>query len=135
FGVLNVKINFLIPDYTPNTDFGFNVEHWNNDTTELMGGELYLIHKNERELFDADGYLSGASLNAIPVNEPAEYNWYDSNGNLLHTGQTYNLTNSNGTYLLEVISDYDGFKDYKQINVTAVSFIRDMYPNPVSNNV
>src|SRR5690606_10626576 len=53
FGIANVHVNFLIPDYTLNTDFGFNVEHWNNDTNQLMGGELYLIHKNERELFDA----------------------------------------------------------------------------------
>ena len=58
FGLLNVKVNFLTDAYTSNNLFGFNVEHWDNDSNELMGGELYLVNKNERDLFEADAFVT-----------------------------------------------------------------------------
>ena len=137
FGILNVKVNFLTAGYTSNTDFGFNVEQWNQNTNTLMGGELYLVQKEERALFDADATVVNNTLSAIPINEPAAYNWYDANGTLLHTGQNYTVNNVNGTYLLEVIADYDGFKDTKKVSVAAnnTSLLHNIYPNPATNNV
>src|SRR5690606_30203205 len=99
FGLLNVKVNFLTEEYTDNIEFGFNVEHWDENTNTLMGGELYLINKNEREIFEADAYVANNTINAIPINEPAVYSWYDTNGILLHIGQNYTVNNANGTYL------------------------------------
>ena len=123
FGLLNVKINFLTEEYTDNNEFGFNVEHWDENTNTLMGGELYLINKNEREVFEADAYLVNNTINAVSINESVVYSWYDTNGVLLHIGQNYTVNNSNGTYLLEVIADYDGFKDMKEVNLTNNSYV------------
>lgn len=136
FGLLNVKINFLTEEYTDNNEFGFNVEHWDENTNTLMGGELYLINKNEREVFEADAYLVNNTINAVSINESAVYSWYDTNGVLLHIGQNYTVNNSNGTYLLEVIADYDGFKDMKEVNLTNNSYVLyNIYPNPATNYV
>ena len=137
FGLLDVKVNFLTSAYTNNIDFGFNVKHCTCETNQLIGGELYLVRKNERDLFEADAVVTNNTLIAIPINEPAVYNWYDTNGNLLHIGQNYTVTNINGTYLLEVIADYDNFKDTKEIIVTvaSTSLIHNIYPNPAFNNL
>lgn len=136
FGLLNVKVNFLTEEYTDNIEFGFNVEHWDENTNTLMGGELYLINKNEREIFEADAYVANNTINAIPINEPAVYSWYDTNGILLHIGQNYTVKNANGTYLLEVVADYDGFKDMKEVNITNnSSLLYNIYPNPATNYV
>lgn len=137
FGLLNVKVNFLTDAYTSNNLFGFNVEHWDNETNELMGGELYLVNKNQRDLFDADAFVTKNTLQAVSINEPAVYNWYDANGNLLHTGQNYTVNNTNGTYLLEVIADYDGYKDMKEVTISPINtlLLHNIYPNPATSNV
>jgi len=136
-GLLNVKVNFLTDAYTSNKEFGFNVEHWNGATNTLMGGELFLMDKNERDLFFADAAVANNTLSALPINEPAVYNWYDANGTLLHTGQNYTVTNTNGTYLLEVVADYDGYKDTNEVTVTAnnTQLLYNIYPNPATSNV
>src|SRR5690606_28473777 len=137
FRSLNVKVNFLTEEYTSNNEFGFNVEHWDNDSNELMGGELYLVNKNERDLFTADATVVNNTLKAVSINEPAVYNWYDANGNLLHTGQTYTVNNTNGTYLLEVVADYDGYKDMKEVTIAPNNavLLHNIYPNPATSNV
>lgn len=137
FGLLNVKVNFLTNAYTNNEQFGFNVEHWDNDTNELMGGELYLVNKNQRDLFNADAFVNNNILQAVSINEPAVYNWYDTNGTLLHTGQNYTVSNTNGTYLLEVVANYDGYKDMKEVTVTPNNglLLHNIYPNPATSNV
>ena len=71
------------------------------------------------------------------LNEPAVYNWYDANGILLHTGQNYTVTNANGTYLLEIVADYDGYKDTKQVTIfpNNIPLLQNIYPNPAISNV
>lgn len=137
FGFVDVKVNFLIDAYTSNEQFGFNVEHWDNETNELMGGELYLVNKNQRDLFNADAFVTNNTLQAISINEPAVYKWYDANGTLLHTGQNYTVSNTNGKYLLEVVADYDGYKDMKEVNITQSNtlLLHNIYPNPATSNV
>ena len=84
-----------------------------------------------------DDGTTNTNLQAIPINEPATYNWYDTNGNLLHTEQDYVLNNLNGTFLLEVIATQDGFKDTKHVtaNFTNFPFLYNIYPNPTTNFV
>lgn len=76
-----------------------------------------------------DDGTTNTNLQAIPINEPATYNWYDTNGNLLHTEQDYVLNNLNGTFLLEVIATNDGFKDTKKVtaNVNNTSKLHNIY--------
>jgi len=137
FGLLNIKVNFLTNAYTSNDQFGFNVEHWDNNTKELIGGELYLVNKNKRNLFTADATVVNNTLKAASINEPAVYNWYDANGTLLYTGQNYMVNNTNDTYLLEVVANYDGYKDMKEVTVTFnnSTLIHTIYPNPATSNI
>jgi len=39
--------------------------------------------------------------------------------------------------LLEVVADYDGYKDMKKVNVNSsnTSLLHNIYPNPATNNV
>ncbi|MEG1265571.1 MAG: hypothetical protein RSC81_02410 [Myroides sp.] len=137
FGFVDVKVNFLTDAYTSNEQFGFNVEHWDLETNNLMGGELYSVNKNQRDLFDADAFVMNNTLQAVSINEPAVYNWYDANGTLLHTGQNYTVNHTSGTYLLEVVADYDGYKDMKEVTITPNNgvLLNNIYPNPATSNV
>lgn len=137
FGVLNVQVNFLTSQYTNNTNFGFNVVH-HDEKDELVGGELYVINKNARGLFNAGFMSNGNAINADIIGEPATYNWYDSEGVLLHTGENYTVNNSNGVpYLLEVVSDFDGFKDMELVDTVTnnSTILHSIYPNPATTNV
>lgn len=97
----------------------------------------FQTYLNQRDLFDADAFVTKNTLQAVSINEPAVYNWYDANGNLLHTGQNYTVNNTNGTYLLEVIADYDGYKDMKEVTISPINtlLLHNIYPNPATSNV
>jgi len=75
------------------------------------------------------------TLNAEIVNEPALYNWYNSDGNLVHQGIgfTTSVTTSQ-KYKLEVIVPSDGYKDYTKAKIELKpNRIELFYPNPTSN--
>lgn len=113
------------------------MEHWDKDTNRLIGGEFYLINKNQRNLFNANTIITNNILSAVSISESAIYNWYDTNGNLLHTGQNYTINNTSGSYLLEVVADYDGYKDMKEVSLTSSNtlLLHNIYPNPATSNV
>lgn len=137
FGFVDVKVNFLTTAYTTNNEFGFNLKHYDLGTDNLMGGEYFYVNKNSRDLFNANATVANNTLQAVQINEPAVYNWYDTNGTLLHTGQNYIVSNTNGTYLLEVVANYDGYKDMKEVTVTPnnAALLHNIYPNPATSNV
>ncbi len=112
---------------------------------EIIGGERYKINKKipDRYLFAADAggdqtILQHESLilHAQPISESAEYNWYDQNGVLLHTGMTYAYQSDTSTVVsLEVIADIDGYKDYQDINLEVKPHsLTSIVPNPASGD-
>ena len=76
-------------------------------------------------------------INATEISEPAIYNWYDTQGNLIFTGKDLTIATQVATkYKLEVIANVDGFKDYSEVEVIIKpSTINSISPNPASNNV
>ena len=76
-------------------------------------------------------------INATEISEPAIYNWYDTQGNLIFTGKNLTIATQVATkYKLEVIANVDGFKDYSEVEITIKpSTINSISPNPSSNNV
>src|SRR5690606_17687907 len=42
-----------------------------------------------------------------------------------------------GTYLLEVVANYDGYKDMKEVTLTSSNtlLLHNIYPNPATSNV
>ena len=112
-------------------------------TANIIGGETYEIKKKTRSLFEAVAPDKEVDLNqtitisAEDINEPAIYNWYDNDGNLIYQGKDLQIANAvSEKFKLEVIATTDGFKDYKEVEVTLKpSTLENIVPNPAINNV
>ncbi len=118
----------------PHNELG---EHW-------TGGVHFTINKGPRDLFNADAgndeeidKWESITLTAEQINEAAEYNWYDSEGNLIYTGASLSVSPEvTEKYKLEVVADADGFKDYDEVEVKVNGYkINSLSPNPANTNV
>ena len=100
------------------------------------------LRKKNRTLFEAVAPDKEVNLNeaitisAEDINEPAIYNWYDNDGNLIYQGKDLQIANAVAEkFKLEVIATTDGFKDYREVEVTLKpSTLNTITPNPASNN-
>src|SRR5690606_7998462 len=124
-GTVNVTFNFLTKEITEKDKFVMNVIQQFNSNKDVLGGETYEVRKHPRSLFYANAgndkevdKNETIVLEAQQISEPATYNWYDSEGNLIHEGVTFATSVEIGMkYKLEVISLADGFKDYAEVEV------------------
>lgn len=106
-----------------------------------MGGESFEIRKEPRALFFAQIDSEEAydkdeevEINAQSIGEPAIYNWYDADGNLLYEGADFNTSVEVGKhYKLEVIALADGYKDYADVDLEyKPNRITTLSPNPTT---
>jgi subtilisin family serine protease len=143
-GILNINFNFLTQELTEKTRFAYHVVQRDAVTGQIIGGETYIIKKDARNIFVADAggdkevdKNEPITISANQISEPAIYNWYDSNGNLVITGKDLTIATQVATkYKLEVIATADGFKDYSEIEVNLKpSVLNTIAPNPALNNV
>jgi hypothetical protein len=143
-GLLKLDFNFLTQQTSQKASYRYHVVQKNAITNEIVGGETFVINKNQRALFEAEveqmqlvNANEPVTLQAANIHEPAIYNWYDSSGNLIHQGQSLQIPNAIAeNYKLEVISITDGFKDYEEVAVQLnPSSIQTMAPNPANSNV
>src|SRR5690606_2940636 len=143
-GTVNVTFNFLTQEVTEKDKFVMNVVQQFYDNKEVFGGETYEIRKSPRDLFYADAGSDQTAdknetvvLQAQQINEPALYNWYDADGNLIHEGATFATSVQIGMqYKLEVISLADGFKDYAEVQVDLKpDALQNVFPNPATASV
>ncbi len=143
YGLITLNFNFLTEELTDKSKYTYHLVQKDANTNEIIGGETFVIKKAARTRFDADagGDIAVAknqpiTLKATSINEPAIYNWYDSDGNLVYEGTDFEIPNAMASnYQLEVISKNDGFKDYDNVNVTLLpSSLDQIAPNPASNN-
>jgi len=76
-------------------------------------------------------------LSATPINEPAIYNLYDVQGNLICEGLNFETSVTDfQKYKLEVIALSDGYKDYTEAKIELKSNrIELFFPNPTSDIV
>lgn len=142
-GLLNVGFNFLTEEVSK-TEYAFDAIQMETDGDKILGGETYLIRRDPRNLFMA-GAGSDKTVNenqmvtiqADTINEPATYNWYDPNGNLIHTGKTLSVSPEiTKKYKLEIIADTDGYKDYDEVEIKVNGpSINGITPNPTSGQV
>lgn len=140
--LLTLKFNFLTSEITEKDRYTYYVIQKDLDGT-VVGGETYDIRKEvDRDLFyaeiDGDTEVNkndNVLLIAESINEPATYNWYDIDGNLLHEGIDFTTSVAMGkNYKLEVIALADGYKDYSEVELTLKpNAIEVIYPNPASD--
>jgi hypothetical protein len=143
-GILNINFNFLTQELTEKTRFAYHVIQKDAITGQIIGGETYIIKKDARDIFIADAgndkevdKNEPITISATQISEPAIYNWYDTNGNLVFTGKDLTIATEVATkYKLEVIATADGFKDYSEVEVNLKpSVLNTIAPNPATNNV
>ena len=144
-GTIFVSFNFLMSTVDYNKDiFKYQVVQKVQATNEIVGGELYVIHKPSHSKFKADaGDDKNISkdepvyIDAEGIDEDAEYNWYDSKDSLVYTGATLFVSLDTTTkYKLEVIAEIDGYKDYDEVMVNVKQYeITSIVPNPTSGLV
>lgn len=142
-GTLRLDFNFLIEELTEKTNYAYHIIQKDGETGQIIGGETFIIIKNPRPIFEAEAPDKEVDLNqaitisANDINEPAIYNWYDNEGNLIYQGKDLQIANAVAEkFKLEVIATADGFKDYKQVEVKLKpSTLENITPNPATNNV
>lgn len=142
-GTLNLTFNFLTKEITDKEEYNYHVIQKDDLTGMTIGGETYEIRKYPRGLFyaNAENKLAdkntSITLNAQTINEPAVYNWYDNEGNLIYEGADFTVSVEVGKkYKLEVIALSDGYKDYTEVEIKLKpNAITILYPNPTSNQV
>ena len=140
-GMVEFTFNFLTKELIEKNSYEYNlIQKDNND--EIVGGATIQINKENRNDVIADVETStnsnSTTLVAENIGESAVYNWYDSEGNLIYSGTELTVSPEiTKTYKLEIISDLDGFKDYKEVEVIGNSpySLGTMVPNPASSQV
>ena len=140
--LLTLRFNFLTAEITDKDQYTYYVIQKDLDGT-VIGGETYEIRKEvNRDLFyaeiDGDTEVNKNEpvlLSAKSINEPALYNWYDVEGNLLLEGRDFATSVAAGkNYKLEVIALVDGYKDYSEVELKLKpNAIEVIYPNPASD--
>lgn len=144
YGTLYLSFNFLTKELSNKTNYTYHVIQRDKATGEIIGGETYEIRKQPRPTFAADAgnnkeidRSESVTIQASEINEDAVYNWYDMDGNLIHTGSTLTVSPEfTQKYKLEVISDLDGLKDYAELEVKVNPYrIETLVPNPATSQV
>jgi len=143
-GTLFLTFNFLSKEQTDKEKFIYHVIQRDAETNEIIGGETFEVRKKQKEGFIADAgddkiieRNESVLISANFIDAEATYNWYDSDGNLIYSGENFNASPEITTkYKLEIISSTDGFKDYDEIVVKVNPHsITSLSPNPATNQV
>lgn len=141
-GAMNLTFNFLTKEVTGKTDFTYHAMQLETGSGHIIGGETYLVHRDgSRNLFLAETSQTTAQNDSITysantIGEPATYNWYDPEGNLIWSGPELRLhAGKFGKYKLEVIAGADGYKDYKELEIHSPFSIESISPNPATGQV
>lgn len=139
--LMSLNFNFRTRDFDGVYEYDYHVVQSESLSNEILGGEKFEIRVEERELFLASAgddrtiYRNEQiEISAESVHEDAIYNWYDEQGNRIHTGKDLIVSPQiTTTYRLEVIAESDGFKDYDEVQVVVkTAEIVAVWPNPVS---
>jgi subtilisin family serine protease len=143
-GYVTVDFSFLTKEVTDKQNFKYYLILRDLVTNEIVGVETYNITKKPRPVFEADAgedklkdRNETITITARQISEPAIYNWYDTDGNLIFQGQDLTVANDVAkNYKLEVIATADGFKDYSEVEVKLKpSVLSVIAPNPATENV
>ncbi len=143
-GTLYLSFNFLTEELTDKQEYLYHVIQKDATTNEILGGETYEVRKKPKDTFTADAgddteidKHESVTISAAQINGAAVYNWYDPQGNLVHTGTDLTVSpNVTITYKLELISDSDGYKDYDEVEVAVNPYkFENLIPNPATTQV
>jgi len=145
YATMSVCFNYLTRAVAPTPLSTLDVTQTDVSTGDIIGGEVYNVYKsNRKKLFYAnageDIYAfqeEAITLTAKNIGEPAQYRWYDREGNLVGEGMVFTtVAREEQQYRLEVIALSDGYKDYDEVWVRIVpGKIESILPNPARDRV
>ncbi len=145
WSTLFVGFNFITGNANSNkTEFQYLATEKRTSDQMVIGGELFIIKKPVRNLFDADAGEDkeiskdeSTTIQAQAIGEAAEYNWYDLQDSLIYSGTDLNITlDTTSKFKLEVLALTDGFKDYDEVTVNVKEYeITNITPNPANDEV
>lgn len=145
WSTLFVGFNFITGNSNSDkTEFQYLATEKRTSDQMVIGGELFIIKKPGRDLFDADAgddkIISkdeSITIQAESIGEAAEYNWYNPEDSLIYSGPSLDVTLDTTTkFKLEVLSLTDGFKDYDDVTVNVKQYeITNIAPNPATGEV
>jgi hypothetical protein len=137
WGKMTIRVNFLVKKVEDFKTYDLRIQQTNSSSGEVLGGFTYSITRdNSRPDFTAIdetevGEDNIRTIKATNINEPAIYNWYDEDGNLIYSGNELTINTSIAEeYKLEVIAEKDGHKDYHTFITNDLRKIENIYPNP-----
>lgn len=144
-GMIHLDFNFLIAKLSSDPmSFDYSLEQNISPSGEFVGGEVFRVNIPSKESFFADAGDDQeidkneiVYLRATEIDRDAVYNWYDPEGNLIHTGKEFSISPTiSKKYKLEIITSLDGLKDYDEVEITVRnSSIEELSPNPASNTL
>ena len=140
---LKLNFNFLTKELTDKSKYLYHIIQRDLATNEIVSAVAFEINKETRPVFEAIADDKEKDRNEIitisanQISEPALYNWYDADGNLIFQGKDLTIaTQVAQKYKLEVIATADGFKDYTEVEVKLKpSVLSFMAPNPATDVV
>jgi hypothetical protein len=142
WGKMTLRVNFLVKEVEDFEGYDLHIQQTNSSTDEVLGGFTYTITRdNSRQDFTAKdeietGNDNTRTIKATNINEPATYNWYDEDGNLIYSGDELTVNTAIAQeYKLEVIAYSDGHKDYHTVITDDLRKIISMNPNPANSQV
>ncbi|MEO0037042.1 MAG: hypothetical protein RIQ59_253 [Bacteroidota bacterium] len=140
---LKLNFNFLTKELTDKLKFLYHIIQRDLATNEIVSAVSFEINKEPRPIFEAiaDDIEKDrneiVTITARQISEPAIYNWYDTDGDLIFQGKDLNIATAvSQKYKLEVIATADGFKDYTEVEVKLKpSVLNIIAPNPATEVV
>ena len=141
---LQTTVHFIADQIPASNNFDFDMVLRNATGDSILGGEHYRCVRTNGRFFQtcisrSESVLWGESvtLTACDIEEDADYQWYDEQGNSIGNGLTCNVNPlQNTTYTLRVTADADGYRAYSTVDVMVVDGeLRLLAPNPADNQV
>ena len=137
-------VHFIADQIPATNNFNFDIEMRNPTGDTVLGGEHYQCIRTNGRWFEATftcntNVLLGdpVTLVADDINEDADYQWYDEQGNSIGNGLTCIVYPQQTTsYTLRVTADADGYRAYRTVSVLVTDGeLRQLSPNPADNQV
>lgn len=130
---------FLTQKPSPTNTFEFNLFE-TFDNNEIIGGETYIITKNLdglKAVTSEDKIIvkgEETEIKSLNTESNASYLWYN-NEQIIDSNLSVFISPENTTnYVLEIIKNESGNKDYDTVNVIVKkAIINSITPNPASN--
>ncbi|MBR4511798.1 MAG: S8 family peptidase [Bacteroidales bacterium] len=141
---LQTTVHFLADQIPASNNFDFDMVLRNAAGDTVLGGEHYQCIRTNGRWFEATftcntNVLLGdpVTLVADDINEDADYQWYDEQGNSIGNGLTCIVNPQQTTsYTLRVTADADGYRAYRTVSVLVTDGeLRQLSPNPADNQV